>query len=112
MDWEPLIIAVAPNGARKTQDFHPALPMTADEIARDAVACRDAGACMLHLHVRDRDGGHSLDGDTYRQAIAAVRTAVGDDMVIQITTEAVGHYTPDQQIALLHDVRPKPPRSR
>jgi len=107
MEWTPLVIAVAPNGARKTHADHAALPMTAAEIARDAVACRDAGAAMLHLHVRDADGAHLLDGDAYREAMDAVRNAVGDDLMIQITTEAVGRYTPDQQIALVRDVCPE-----
>ena len=31
--WEPLIVTVAPNGARKTKDDHPALPLTPAEIA-------------------------------------------------------------------------------
>jgi len=107
MEWTPLIIAVAPNGARKGPADHAALPLTADEIAVDAKACLDAGAAMLHLHVRDSRGAHSLDADTYRAAIAAVRKAVGKELVIQITTEAVGRYSPDEQIAVVRDVHPE-----
>ena len=107
MDWTPLIIAVAPNGARKTHRDHAALPMTAEELARDAKSCLAAGASMLHLHVRDGDGVHSLDVDLYRQAIQAVRGAVGDGLVIQVTTEAVGRYSPDEQMALVRDLRPE-----
>ncbi|MGB1244689.1 MAG: 3-keto-5-aminohexanoate cleavage protein, partial [Porticoccaceae bacterium] len=87
------MIAVAPNGARKQKDDHPALPISPAELTETAVQCRDAGACMIHLHVRDAGGGHSLDVDAYRLATTAVRDAVGPDMVIQITTEAVGIYT-------------------
>ncbi|PHS79332.1 MAG: class III aminotransferase [Rhodospirillaceae bacterium] len=107
MDWQPLLITVAPNGARKNQSDHTALPMTANEMARDAKQCLDAGAAMLHLHVRDENGAHSLDADLYRASIKAVREVVGDNMIIQITTEAVGQYTPDQQIALVQDVLPE-----
>ena len=57
----PLILAVAPNGARKTKADHPALPMQADEIGRAAAACRAAGAVMVHLHVRTSQGTHTLD---------------------------------------------------
>ena len=46
-------IAVAPNGARRTKADHPRLPMTPAEIAREAAAAREAGAAMLHLHIRD-----------------------------------------------------------
>lgn len=103
----PLIISVAPNGARKTKQDHPALPMTAPEIAREARHCMEAGALLLHLHVRDDNGGHSLSADKYREATKAVRAEVGDKMIIQITTEAVGIYTPEQQMQAVRDVRPE-----
>ena len=103
----PLAIAVAPNGARRTQADHPALPMTPDELAATAVACREAGACMLHLHVRDDAGAHSLDAGRYREALAAIRAAVGDGLVLQVTTEAVGRYTPAEQRAVVRELRPE-----
>ena len=102
-----MMIAVAPNGARKQKADHTALPITPMELAETAVQCRDAGACMIHLHVRDKQGGHSLDVDAYRAAIAAVRTAVGDDLIIQVTTEAVGIYSIDQQIAMVQQLKPE-----
>lgn len=69
--------------------------------------CLEAGAAMIHLHVRDRDGGHVLDADLYRDAIRAVRAAVGRRMIIQITTEALGRYQPEHQIAVVGAVRPE-----
>lgn len=99
MVTRPIAIAVAPNGARKTHADHPALPITPDELAACARQCVEAGAAMLHLHVRRPDGTHSLEPGDYRPAIAAVQRAVGDALVIQITTEAVGIYTPEQQMA-------------
>jgi len=105
--WQPLIIAVAPNGARRTKVDHPALPMTPQESAEEALRCRDAGAAMIHLHVRDRAGKHSLDADLYHDAINAVRGAVGDDLIIQVTTEAVGMYSAAEQMAMVRQVRPE-----
>ncbi|RJL09996.1 3-keto-5-aminohexanoate cleavage protein [Paracoccus siganidrum] len=103
----PFAIAVAPNGARRGQADHPRLPLTAPEIARDATEALEAGAAMIHLHVRDAAGGHVLDADLYREATEAVRRAVGDRLVIQITTEAVGRYTATQQIALVDALHPE-----
>ena len=103
----PMIIAVAPNGARKQKADHSKLPVTPSELADSAVECRDAGACMIHLHVRDGLGGHSLDVNAYRAATTAVRNAVGDDMIIQITTEAVGIYSIDQQIQTVQELKPE-----
>ncbi|WP_343660166.1 3-keto-5-aminohexanoate cleavage protein [Ralstonia sp.] len=107
MVTRPIAIAVAPNGARKTHADHPALPITPDELAACARQCVDAGAAMLHLHVRRPDGTHSLEPEDYRPAIAAVQRAVGDALVIQITTEAVGIYTPEQQMASVRALQPE-----
>lgn len=104
---KPFAIAVAPNGARRGKADHPRLPITPAEIARDAAEARDAGAAMIHLHVRDRDGHHTLDADLYREAIRAVRAEVGDDMVVQVTTEAVGRYSPAEQIAVVDVLQPE-----
>ena len=100
-------IAVAPNGARKTRADHPALPVTPAELAACARDCLDAGAAMLHLHVRRADGRHSLAADDYRPAIEAVRRSVGDALVLQLTSEAVGIYAPPEQIAMVRELRPE-----
>jgi uncharacterized protein (DUF849 family) len=105
--WIPLILTVAPNGARRGKADHPALPITPAEIARCAAECADAGAVMIHLHVRDRNGGHTLDADAYRAAIDAVKREAGERIVIQVTSEAVGLYTPAQQMAMVREVRPE-----
>ena len=106
-DWPPLIIAVAPSGARKTTADHPALPITPEAIAATAAACREAGAAMIHMHVRDAEGRHTLDVGAYRDATAAVRRAVGEDMVVQVTSEAVGIYGPEAQMGMVRDLRPE-----
>jgi 3-keto-5-aminohexanoate cleavage enzyme len=103
----PVAIAVAPNGGRRTKADHPALPVTPAELAATAAVCLEAGASMIHAHVRDRDGGHLLDADAYRAAIAAIRAAVGDGMVIQITSEALGIYSPAEQMEVVRQVRPE-----
>lgn len=103
----PVIVTVAPNGARRGKGDHPALPLTSDEIGREAARCREAGAAMIHLHVRDADGRHSLDPDLYRAATAAVRRQAGDDLIVQVTTEAVGMYRPEQQMAAMRALRPE-----
>ena len=107
MTTSPLILTVAPNGAYKTHEQHRAVPMTPDALARTARTCLDVGAAMLHMHVRKPDGAHSLDADAYLAATAAVRKAVGQEMVIQITTEAAKVYAPPAQMAVVRDVHPE-----
>lgn len=105
--WPPLVIAVAPNGARRTKADHPALPITPADLAETAALCVDAGAAMIHLHVRDENGGHTLDVDAYRAATAAIRARVGDGIIIQATSEAVGMYSPTEQMAMVRGLKPE-----
>ena len=102
-----VIVMAAPNGARRTHRDHPALPITATELAENAVALRDAGVSVLHLHVRDDRGGHTLDPGKYREALAAIRERIGDELVLQVTTEAVGMYTALEQMAVVRELRPE-----
>ncbi len=102
----PLIITVAPNGARKTKADHPALPIAPEELAETAARCQAAGAAMIHLHVRDAEGGHSLDPDTYRAAIEAIEARLGGEILIQATTEAAGRYQPTEQMAAMRALKP------
>ncbi len=105
--YEPVILTVAPNGARKSKNDHPALPISAAEVAQTASDCADAGAAMIHLHVRDASGAHSLSPDLYVESIRRIKEAVGDRLVIQITSEAVGVYTPEQQMDAMRQVQPE-----
>lgn len=104
---EPLVLMVAPNGARRSKADHPNLPMTPQELAKEAVRCSAAGATVIHLHVRTVEGQHSLDAELYRSAIHAVRAVAGDQMAIQITTESVGLYTPEAQIEVVREIQPE-----
>ena len=103
----PLIITVAPNGAYKQASDHAAVPITAAQLAQTAAQCRDAGAAMLHLHIRDSQGRHSLDVQGYRDALAQVRAAVGQGMVLQVTSEAARVYPPQAQMAMVRALRPE-----
>jgi uncharacterized protein (DUF849 family) len=103
----PLAIGVALNGSRRTRAEHPAVPLTAADIARAAAECAAAGATLLHLHVRDEAGQHSLDPRHYREAIEAVRREAGPALIVQISTEAGGRFAPTQQMALVRELRPQ-----
>ena len=105
--WPPLILANAPNGATRTRADHPALPITQAEIARTAAEVAEAGAAMIHVHVRDAQGRHLLDADAYRALTAAIRAEVGERLVVQITSEAAGRYEAPEQMAVVRAARPE-----
>lgn len=103
----PVAIAVAPNGGRRSKADHPGLPITTDELATVAAGCADAGAVMIHVHIRDAQGRHLLDAETYRRTIAAIQRAAGDRLLVQITSESIGAYSPAEQMAVVKAVRPE-----
>lgn len=80
----PLIITVAAVGAELTRDQQPNLPLTPEELARDAAACEAAGAAIYHLHVRDVNGNPTMDVERFRAARGAIASAT--DLIVQFTT--------------------------
>lgn len=98
-------IMLAPNGAKLTKADHPALPVTIAEVVRCAVDCQVAGADGLHAHVRDAQQRHVLDAGLYAELLAELR-ARAPALYVQVTSEAVGRYTPAEQRRLVQDLRP------
>lgn len=80
----PMVITAAMVGAEVTRAQTPALPITPEEIAEDAARCREAGAAMVHLHVRKPDGSPSQDTELFRAAIRAIRARC--DVLVQVST--------------------------
>jgi hypothetical protein len=76
---QALIINVAPHGAYPQNSDHPAAPLPRDDVVATARSCLDAGASMLHLHIRYTQGRHSLDVHAYRDTLArqAAEAAAG-----------------------------------
>lgn len=62
------------NGARRPSD-HPALPVTADQLAADAARALAAGAGAVHAHAKDAEGADTLDGAAVAALVVAVRGA-------------------------------------
>ena len=82
---QPLIITVAPFGPQwLPSDFPEDIPVTWEEQTQKAVDCYNAGATVLHLHVRDPKTGHgSKDFKQFNEQIARLRKAV-PKMIIQV----------------------------
>ncbi|MBZ4333536.1 3-keto-5-aminohexanoate cleavage protein [Corallococcus sp. AS-1-12] len=80
----PMVITAALVGAETTREQTPYLPITAEEIAEDAAKCREAGAAMVHIHVRTAEGKPSQDAALFRAAIRAIRKRT--DILVQVST--------------------------
>ena len=72
MTKKKLIIEVRAN-EYAMRDGNPNVPWSADEIARDAAECREAGASIVHFHARGPAGEPAFGMESYRESIRAVR---------------------------------------
>jgi uncharacterized protein (DUF849 family) len=113
----PLIITAAPYGpVWLPSDFPEDVPVTWDEQVQKAVDCYDAGARILHIHVRDPETGKiSKNFDQYSAQIGRLRDAV-PDMVLQIggsisfspEGDEVAHWQSYDTRHMLAEIDPKP----
>lgn len=85
---EKLIITAAITGSRMTRDVAPYIPITPDEIAQSAIECWDAGAAIVHIHVRDpKTGLGTQDLDVFRQVVEPLRERT--DLLLCLTTSGI-----------------------
>jgi uncharacterized protein (DUF849 family) len=80
---DKLVIQVAPYGPEWLPGDSDDIPVTMDEQVQKAVDCRNAGAQLLHIHVRELDGRGSKRLSMFNEMIARLRQAV-PDMILQV----------------------------
>ncbi len=81
---QKLVITAAPYGPEwMPADFPEDIPITMDEHVQKAVDCYNAGATVLHLHVREEDGTGSKRLSKFNELLAGLREAV-PDMILQV----------------------------
>lgn len=113
----PLVITAAPYGPEWTPaDFPEDIPVTMAAQVQKAVDCYNAGATVLHLHVRELDGKGSKRLSKFNELIAGVRQAV-PEMIIQVggsisfapeTSGASAKWLSDDTRHMLAELEPKP----
>jgi len=87
---EKLIITAAICGAEVTKEQNPAAPYTVEEIVREAKSAVDAGAAIVHLHVREDDGTPTQSKARFKECLDAIYKVCPDVIVIPSTGGAVG----------------------
>ena len=94
---EKLIITACICGAEVTKEQNPAVPYTVEEIAREAKSAYDAGASIIHLHVREDDGTPTQSKDRFAVCIDAIKK-VAPDVIIQPSTGGAVGMTNDERL--------------
>ena len=94
-----IIVAVAPVG----RDIEPPSinPLTPEEVAREVIACAEAGASMVHLHVRDREGNQTEDVTEFSKTLDLIRQS--SDIIIQGSTGGLTTLTLEERCIALTD---------
>ena len=90
---EKILISVAPVSAAD-HDINP------KKIAQDVIACAEAGAAMVHLHVRDKKGNLTSDLSVLKETVERIREQ--SDIVIQASTGGVSNLTIEERCAPLY----------
>lgn len=94
---DKLIITAAICGAEVTKEQNPNVPYTVEEIVREAKSAVDAGAAIVHLHVREDDGTPTQSHVRFQECTDAIRKACPNVILIPSTGGAVG-MSPDERL--------------
>ncbi|MCK9304760.1 MAG: 3-keto-5-aminohexanoate cleavage protein [Bacteroidales bacterium] len=94
---EKLIITAAICGAEVFKKHNPAVPYTVEECVREAKSAYDAGASIIHLHVRMDDGTPTQDKARFKEVMNAILAACPDVIIQPSTGGAVG-MTNDERL--------------
>ena len=87
---DKLIITAAICGAEVLKEHNPAVPYTVEECVREAKSAYDAGASIIHLHVRYDDGKPTQDKNRFKEVMDAIYKVCPDVIIQPSTGGAVG----------------------
>ena len=96
----PLIISVGITGSVTTREQLSWLPTTPEEIAESAIRSADAGAAIVHIHVREPDGTPSARAELYQETFDLIR-ARSDVVLCATTGSGAGRFDDDQRMSAL-----------
>ena len=97
MPMNKLIVTAAICGAEVTKEQNPAVPYTKEEMVREAKSAFDAGAAVIHVHVREDDGTPTQDRERFRVIMDAIKEACPGVILIPSTGGATG-MTPEERL--------------
>ena len=92
-----IIISCAVTGSADSPGKNPAVPVTPEQIAKSSVDAANAGAAVVHIHVRNpQTTKPSMDGALYREVVERIR-ASGTDVLINLTTGPGARFEHDPE---------------
>lgn len=103
---DKIILTAAITGAVHTPTMSPYLPITPEQIADDAVKAAEAGAAIVHIHVRDPETGKpSSDLELYRRVLSSIKSR--SDVIINTTTGGGFGMSPQERLKVVPEFKPE-----
>ena len=102
---DPVVITCSISGAIANREQCPAIPYTPEEYGAEARRIVDEGGVMIHIHARRPDGTPSYEVEDFRAITEAIKAEVGDDVIINYSTGAIG-VPIEKRIEYLREMRP------
>ena len=109
MKTNKLMITCALCGGGTTRKQSPYVPLTPEELVADSLAAVRAGACILHIHVRDDEGANTMETSRFVQVVSMIREALRTnhlDAIINVTTSGT-KFSEDMRVAHLPILMPE-----
>ncbi|MFC1931989.1 3-keto-5-aminohexanoate cleavage protein [Chloroflexota bacterium] len=102
-----IIVTAAVTGNIHTPSMSPYLPVTPDQIAENAIGAYDAGASMVHVHVRDPETGRpSSDVHLYKRVLSKIKSKC--NVIVGVTTGGgLGISTIEQRLKVITELKPE-----
>ncbi len=103
---DPVVITCSISGSLANREQCPGIPYTPAEYAAEARRIVNEGGVMIHIHARTPDGAPSYEIEDFRAITDAIRGEVGDDVIVNYSTGAMG-VSRERRIAYLRELRPE-----
>lgn len=105
-NFDKTILTCAVTGAIHVPSMSPHLPITPDEIAKEAIAAADAGASIVHIHVRNPETGEPVqDVDLFREVVTEIKSEC--NAIIQPTTGGGLGMSLEERVAVVPELEPE-----
>jgi len=102
---EKMVITCAVCGAETTRKDNPNLPIMPEEIAQASFDAYKAGAAIIHLHVRKKDGTPTQDPAIFNETIALIKKKC--NVIVEITTGGAVGMTDDERLQVIEKIKPE-----
>jgi len=100
---DKVVISVAITGVMANRNQHPNIPYTPEEMAEDTLRAYNAGASVVHIHARERDGSPSIRPEMFKEITEEIKKKC--DIIINYSTGAVG-IPREMRIAHIRELAP------